>query len=115
MIFVHPEDIAALGFADGDVVDIVSEWEDGSERSVPSFRIVSYDTPRGCAAAYYPEVNPLVPLDSTATGSNSPTYKSLVVRLARESRDGQATSTTKGGPIGSDRGHKSDVQPDQLS
>ena len=29
--------------------------------------------------------------------------------------DGEATSTTKGAPIGSDRGHKSDVQPDQLS
>ncbi len=40
--------------------------------SVPSFRIVAYDTPRGCAAAYYPEVNPLVPLDSTATGQQLP-------------------------------------------
>ena len=115
VIFVNPEDIAALGFSDGDNVDIVSEWEDGSERSVPSFRIVSYETPRGCAAAYYPEVNPLVPLDSTATGSNSPTYKSIVIRLQAESPDDVATSTSKGAPIGSDRGHKSDVQPHQLS
>ena len=44
--------------------------EDGTERQAPRFRIVAYDQPRGCAAAYYPETNPLVPLDSTAEGSN---------------------------------------------
>jgi anaerobic selenocysteine-containing dehydrogenase len=114
VVFLHPDDIRAAGFADGDVVDLVSEWEDGTERSVPSFRIVAYDTPRGCAAAYYPEVNPLVPLDSTAEGSNCPTSKSVVIRLERESGGG-TTSTGKGAPVGSDRGHKSDVQPEHLS
>jgi molybdopterin-dependent oxidoreductase alpha subunit len=114
VVFVHPDDIREQGFSDGDVVDLVSEWEDGSERSVPSFRIVSYDTPRGCAAAYYPEVNPLVPLDSTAKGSNCPTSKSVVIRLERQSGGG-ATSEGSGAPVGSDRGHKSEVQPGHLS
>lgn len=114
VVFVHRDDIEALGFSDGESVDLVSEWEDGTERSVPSFRIVEYDTPRGCAAAYYPEVNPLVPLDSTALGSNCPTSKSVIIRLERGS-GGDATSTAKGAPVGSDCGHKSDVQPDQLS
>ena len=54
------------GCSDGEVVDLISEWKDGTERSAPEFRVVAYDTPRGCAAAYYPETNPLVPLDSTA-------------------------------------------------
>ena len=36
---------------------------------------------RGCAAAYFPETNVLVPLDSTAEVSNTPTSKSVVVRL----------------------------------
>jgi molybdopterin-dependent oxidoreductase alpha subunit len=114
VVFLHADDIAALGFANGDVVDLVSEWEDGSERTVPSFRIVEYDTPRGCAAAYYPEVNPLTPLDSTAEGSNQPSYKSIIIRLERPS-SGVATSEGHGDPVGSDRGHKSDVEPDQLS
>jgi molybdopterin-dependent oxidoreductase alpha subunit len=114
VVFLHRDDIEALGHSDGDTVDLVSEWEDGSERSVPSFRIVEYDTPRGCAAAYYPEVNPLVPLDSTADGSNCPTSKSVIIRLERE-RGGDATSSGSGDPVGSDRGHKSDVQPEQLS
>ena len=80
VVFVHPDDIGSLGWQDGDMVDLVGEWEDG-ERIARDFRIVSYDQPRGCAAACYPETNPLVPLDSTAEGSNTPTSKSVVVRL----------------------------------
>jgi anaerobic selenocysteine-containing dehydrogenase len=83
VVFVNPDDIAALGFADGDIVDLVSEWIDGSERRAPQFRVVSYPTAAGCAAAYFPETNVLVPLDSTADVSNTPTSKSIVVRLER--------------------------------
>jgi formate dehydrogenase major subunit len=116
VVFVHHDDVAALGFDDGDLVDLVSEWEDGIERTAPAFRIVEYDTPRGCAAAYYPEANPLVPLDSTARGSNQPTSKSVVVRLERASRQA-ATRSDQGtqGKVGHDRSHKSRVQPRHLS
>ncbi|GAA1557885.1 FdhF/YdeP family oxidoreductase [Actinomadura kijaniata] len=81
VVFVHPDDLAALGLADGGTVDLVSEWSDGVERRAPGFRIISYPTARGCAAAYFPETNVLVPLDSTAEISNTPTSKSIVVRL----------------------------------
>jgi molybdopterin-dependent oxidoreductase alpha subunit len=81
VVFVHPDDIEALGFTDGAIVDLVSEWQDDKERRAEAFRIVSYDTPRGCAAAYYPETNPLVPLESTALDSHCPTSKSIIVRL----------------------------------
>jgi molybdopterin-dependent oxidoreductase alpha subunit len=81
VVFVHPDDITALGLEDGSMVDLVSEWSDGSERRAPEFRVVPYEQPRGCAAAYYPEANPLVPLGSTAIGSNCPTSKSVIVRL----------------------------------
>jgi formate dehydrogenase major subunit len=114
VVFLHRDDIDALGHQEGDVVDLVSEWEDGTERSVPSFRIVEYDTPRGCAAAYYPEVNPLVPLDSTAEGSNTPTSKSVIIRLDPDSST-TSSSEGQGDPVGSDRGHMSDAEPNQLS
>jgi formate dehydrogenase major subunit len=81
VVFVHPDDITALGLEDGSMVDLVSEWSDGSERRAPKFRVVPYEQPRGCAAAYYPETNPLIPLGSTAIGSNCPTSKSVIVRL----------------------------------
>jgi formate dehydrogenase major subunit len=48
---------------------------------VEQFRVVSFPTARGCAAAYFPEANGLVPLDSTAEKSNTPTSKAVVVRL----------------------------------
>ncbi|MEU7030895.1 FdhF/YdeP family oxidoreductase [Streptomyces sp. SBR177] len=81
VVLVHPEDAAALGFADGAYADLVSEWTDGTERRAPGFRVVHYPTARGCAAAYYPETNVLVPLESTADVSNTPASKSVIVRL----------------------------------
>ncbi|MEU2541697.1 FdhF/YdeP family oxidoreductase [Streptomyces iakyrus] len=81
VLFIHPDDLAAQGLADGEPVDIVSEFSDGIERRAPAFRTVPYPTPRGCCAAYFPETNVLVPLDSTADISNTPTSKSIVVRL----------------------------------
>ena len=84
VIFVNPADLAELGLARDDLVDLLTHWPgDDLVRRAESFRIVPYDTPRGCAAAYYPETNPLVPLDSTALGSNTPTSKSVVVALVR--------------------------------
>jgi len=80
VVLVNEADIAALGFADGDLVDLVSEWTDGDRRAA-RFRIVSYPTARGCAAAYYPEANPLVPLGAVAEKSNTPVSKAVVVRL----------------------------------
>ncbi|MGO4429084.1 hypothetical protein AB4Z54_62730, partial [Streptomyces sp. MCAF7] len=75
--------LADLGFDDGSLVDLVSVWTDGSERRADGFRVVAYPTPRGSAAAYYPETNVLVPLDSVADISNTPTSKSVIVRLER--------------------------------
>ena len=80
VVLVHPDDLEERGFSDGDHVDLVSEWDDG-ERRAERFRATSYPTARGCAAAYFPEANALVPLDSTAEGSNTPTSKSVVIRL----------------------------------
>ncbi|WP_461031530.1 FdhF/YdeP family oxidoreductase [Streptomyces mayteni] len=91
VVLVHPEDAAALGLADGDYADLTSEWTDGTERTAAGFRVVHYPTARGCAAAYYPETNVLVPLDSTADVSNTPTSKSLVVRLTPAARRPETT------------------------
>ncbi|WP_431948784.1 FdhF/YdeP family oxidoreductase [Actinacidiphila sp. bgisy167] len=81
VVLVHPDDAAALGLTDGAHTDLVSEWTDGTERRAEGFRVVHYPTARGCAAAYYPETNVLVPLDHTADTSNTPASKSVVVRL----------------------------------
>ncbi|MFD6151303.1 FdhF/YdeP family oxidoreductase, partial [Streptomyces sp. NPDC060243] len=90
VVLVHPEDATALGYEDGAYADLVSEWRDGTERRAPRFRVVHYPTARGCAAAYYPETNVLVPLDATADTSNTPASKSLVVRLEPSRTDAPA-------------------------
>ncbi|MFC8989850.1 FdhF/YdeP family oxidoreductase [Streptomyces sp. NPDC057115] len=87
VVLVNPEDARALGHADGSYVDLVGEWKDGVERRAPGFRVVHYPTARGCAAAYYPETNVLVPLDATADTSNTPASKSVVVRLEQSATD----------------------------
>ena len=115
VVFLHPDDIDMLGLEVDQFVDLVSEWEDGSERKANGFRVISYDQPRGCAAAYYPETNPLIPLDSTAIGSNCPTSKSVIVRLIPADETPGGAISGAGGSLGKDEGHKSRVAPNQLS
>jgi molybdopterin-dependent oxidoreductase alpha subunit len=81
VVLVNSADLDALGLGDRTQVDLVSVWSDGVERRAKNFRLVAYPTAPGCAAAYYPETNVLVPLDSVADISNTPTSKGIVVRL----------------------------------
>ena len=83
VVFVNPDDLVELGLADGDRVDIFSEWKDEPDRELRNYRVVSYPTARGCAAAYFPEANVLVPLGSTALGSNTPVSKAIIIRLQK--------------------------------
>jgi len=53
--------------------------------------VVPYPTPPGNAAAYYPETNPLVPLDHVAAKSNTPVSKAVVIRLERAGRPEKST------------------------
>ena len=81
VVFVNPDDLDELGFTDGDKVDITTVWDDDVERVLRDYRVVAYPSARGCAAAYFPEANVLVPLDSAAKGSNTPVSKAVPVRL----------------------------------
>lgn len=89
VVLLNSRDLEAQGLRDGDHVDIVAHWPgDDVDRRVRGFRVVEYATPPGTAAAYYPETNPLVPLGSVAEHSNTPTSKSVMVRLEPSSRAG---------------------------
>ena len=63
-------------------MDLVSHH--GQERRRGErFKVVPYEIPRGCAAAYYPEANVLVPVTDVSDGSNQPAYKSIIITLER--------------------------------
>ncbi|ENM5912760.1 FdhF/YdeP family oxidoreductase [Vibrio mimicus] len=83
VVFANEEDIRRLGFKPGDRVDLVTLWDDGLERRVNGFELVAYDVPAGQAAAYYPETNPLVPLDSYGERTFTPTSKFVAIKLEK--------------------------------
>ena len=83
VLMMNGEDIARLGFVDGQQVRATTASTDGDAREVGGLRLVRYDIPRGCAAGYFPELNPLVPLWHHAVGSQVPAYKAIPIRLSR--------------------------------
>lgn len=82
VLFMHREDIAERDLVAGQRVDITSHFR-GEERVARDFVLVPYPIPRRCAAAYFPEANVLVPLDSYAEKSRTPTSKSIVITVAK--------------------------------
>jgi anaerobic selenocysteine-containing dehydrogenase len=82
VVFIGTQDLARLGLSAGEWVDITSEHA-GQRRTVQRFLLVEYNIPPGCIASYYPETNPLVPLQTVATGAGTPASKSVRVRLSR--------------------------------
>ncbi|HCC20574.1 MAG TPA: hypothetical protein DEP88_04910 [Verrucomicrobiales bacterium] len=84
IIFLNPEDMATRDISPVSLVDITSYWNDG-ERHVEKFYAIPYDIPAGTAAAYFPEANPLIPVNSTALESNTPTSKSIEISIQSSS------------------------------
>jgi anaerobic selenocysteine-containing dehydrogenase len=81
VVFANEQDIRDLGMKAGDLIDFVTEWAGGDERRAEGFKLVAYNIPRGCVGAYYPETNPLVPLDSVAINAGTPTSKCIPVLM----------------------------------
>lgn len=83
VLFMNPSDMQRTGFAQGELIDISTAVDDGVERVVRGLMVVAYSIPEGCVGAYYPEVNPLVPLSHHDGKSLTPGYKAIPVRLTR--------------------------------
>jgi molybdopterin-dependent oxidoreductase alpha subunit len=81
VVFMNRNDVVRLGHAPGDWVTLRTAVEPDIRREVGPLQIIAYDIPDGCAAAYYPECNPLVPLWHHAKRSKVPAAKSVPVTL----------------------------------
>ncbi len=90
VLLMNPDDIGRLGLKVGDHVTAVAvaHDEDRVSRSVEGLRVTSYDIPAGCAAGYFPECNPLIPLWHHAEDSFVPAAKSIAIRLLAPSQTG---------------------------
>lgn len=83
ILFISAEDMAKQQLKTGDLVNIRSIANDNIERSVSNFKVVEYTIPEGCVAAYYPETNPLVPLENIGEDCGTPTYKSIPISIKK--------------------------------
>ena len=84
VVLLNVDDMHEHGWKTGDLLDITSHYyKDGKEelRHAPRFVAVPYEIPKRCAATYFPEANVLVPIDSVALRSNTPTSKAIIVSL----------------------------------
>ena len=81
VVFLNPEDMRERGLVVQQLVDITSHYR-SEQRTITAVRAIPYDLPRGNAAMYFPESNPLVPLGQRARGSMTPASKSIIVSIA---------------------------------
>ncbi|SFR85042.1 FdhF/YdeP family oxidoreductase [Sphingomonas jatrophae] len=81
VLLMNPEDIKAAGLRAGQVVGLASDAEDGEDRQVGGLTVTPFLLPRGCLGAYYPEMNPLMPLWYHDEESHTPAAKSVPVRI----------------------------------
>ena len=80
ILFMNALDMSEFGLKTRDVVDVTSHFQ-GTKRHSKQWIVVPYEIPRRNLAAYFPEANELVPLESTANISNTPTSKWIEVTL----------------------------------
>jgi anaerobic selenocysteine-containing dehydrogenase len=80
-VFANTDDLAELGLAHGDIVDVVA----GPDRVLARQTAVAHAIAKGSVAAYYPEANHLIALDNRDQRSGTPSFKSVPVTLRRSS------------------------------
>lgn len=80
IVFLNPEDMKVRGITPTQKIHLTSHWK-GQQITAENFQAIPYDIPPGHAAAYFPEANVLVPVDSTAEISNTPTSKGIEISI----------------------------------
>ena len=81
VVLMNPDDMLELKLKTRDVVDITSHHNDSAIES-KHWIVIPYKIPKRNVAAYFPEANELVPLDSTADISNTPTSKWIICTIS---------------------------------
>jgi len=80
VILMNQEDMNNSNLSAKQRVDI-HNVHNGKKRSVYNFLVVPYPIPKGCTATYFPEANPLIPIDSFARKSKTPTSKKVYITI----------------------------------
>jgi anaerobic selenocysteine-containing dehydrogenase len=81
VVFLSPDDLQRLGLKPGQRVDVEGLAGAGEARWLRGFELRELPIAPGCAAAYFPEATPLVPMGLVASGARTPAAKALPIRL----------------------------------
>jgi anaerobic selenocysteine-containing dehydrogenase len=81
VLLMNAEDMVERGWKTKQKINITSHFN-GEKRHSENWLLIPYEIPRGNLAAYFPEANSLIPLESTADVSNTPTSKWIVCSLS---------------------------------
>lgn len=81
VLFMNIEDRLARGLEKEALVSLETISGDGVQRRIEGLTVLDYPMPRGALAGYYPELNPLLPLDYYDRISGTPAAKSIPVRM----------------------------------
>jgi formate dehydrogenase major subunit len=81
VLFMNIEDRLARGLDKEARVSLETISGDGVQRRIEGLTVLDYPMPRGALAGYYPELNPLLPLDYYDRISGTPAAKSIPVRV----------------------------------
>lgn len=81
VLFMNIEDRLARGLEKEALVSLETISRDGLRRRIEGLTVLDYPMPRGALAGYYPELNPLLPLDYYDRISGTPAAKSIPVRM----------------------------------
>ena len=81
ILMMNPVDMLDRNWKTRQKIDIKSHFQ-GQTRTSENWLVIPYEIPSGNIAAYFPEANELVPLDSTAELSNTPTSKWIICSLS---------------------------------
>ena len=81
VLLINPDEMRRANLREGQVVALVGDAQDGVERIVSGLTVTPFSLPDGCLGAYYPEMNPLIPLSHHDAQSKTPAAKSVPVRI----------------------------------
>ncbi|MCA5968757.1 FdhF/YdeP family oxidoreductase [Pseudomonas sp. P129] len=99
VVMLNPQDIERLGLKAGDYIEFQTALDPTTARRAAGFKVIPYDVPQGCCAAYYPETNGLLPLANRDKHGNTPAAKSIPVNLVRMSPEGTQVALERRGLI----------------
>ena len=80
--YMNEGDMKKRGWQEETIVHLYSQHK-GIKREALTFQVVPYPIPRGNVATYFPEANPLVPIDLIARKSKTPVSKCVPITIEK--------------------------------